>query len=272
MGPALFFDIGMGHHVPMLMLRSAAFNLLFYLSTLMLMIVGLPTLIVGRSAILRLARLWSHVQLWLLDKICGLGVEFRGVENIPSGGCIVAAKHQSVWETFALLIFFDNFSYILKRELTFIPVFGWYLGRSGQIAINRSDRRNALTQASEGARKLLEQGGQVLIFPEGTRRPVDAPPVYRFGVARIYSECGVPCLPVALNSGLFWPRRSFVRRPGTVLVEFLAPIPPGLGKEEFFAQLQSRLEAATESLIAESIERDPQLVQALQPAESATTA
>jgi 1-acyl-sn-glycerol-3-phosphate acyltransferase len=256
----------------MLVLRSALFNVLFYLVLVGLMLVGLPTLLFGRHAIFRLARLWSKTSLWLLDKICKLRVEFRGVENIPRGGCIVAPKHQSVWETFALLLFFPDFAFILKRELTFIPVFGWYLARAEQIAINRSDGRTALAQATESARALSRQGRQVLIFPEGTRRPAGGPPVYKFGVAHLYAECGVACLPVALNSGLFWPRRSFVRRPGTVLVEFLAPIAPGLGKDEFFAQLQHRLEAATQGLIDESIARDPRLVQALQPAGPVTIA
>jgi 1-acyl-sn-glycerol-3-phosphate acyltransferase len=250
----------------MLILRSALFNALFYLVLIGLMLVGLPALFCGRHAIFRLARLWSRTSLLLLDQICGMRVEFRGVDNIPSGGIIVAAKHQSVWETFALLVFFPDFAFILKRELAFIPVFGWYLARAEQIAINRSDGRTALAQATASARTLLSEGRQIFIFPEGTRRPVGGPPVYKFGVAHIYAECGVACLPVALNSGLFWPRRSFVRRPGTVLVEFLAPIAPGLGKEEFFAELQRRLEAATSRLIAEAIDRDPRLAQALQPA------
>lgn len=267
---ALFFAPGIGHHSPMLILRSALFNVLFYLVLIGLMLVGLPTLFCGRHAVFWLARLWGRASLWLLDEICGMRVEFRGIENIPSGGTIVAPKHQSIWETFALLAFFPDFAFILKRELKLIPVFGWYLARAEQIAINRSDGRTALTQATEGARALLRQGRQVLIFPEGTRRPVGATPVYKFGVAHIYAECGAPCLPVALNSGLFWPRRSFVRRPGTVLVEFLAPIAPGLGKEEFFTELQGRLETATKSLIAELIARDPRLSQALQPAGSAT--
>ena len=254
----------------MLILRSALFNALFYLCLVALMLVGLPALFFGRRAIFWLARLWSRTSLWLLEQICGMRVEFRGVENIPHGGAIVAAKHQSIWETFALLLFFPDFTFILKRELTLIPFFGWYLTRAEQIAINRSDGRTALSQATECARKLSSEGRQVLIFPEGTRRPPGSPPVYKFGVAHIYAECGVACLPVALNSGLFWPRRSFLRRPGMVLVEFLAPIAPGLGKEEFFAELRCRLEAATNRLITESINRDPSLIQGLQSAGPAT--
>lgn len=254
----------------MLILRSVVFNALFYLCLVILMIVGLPTLLWGRHAIFRLARLWARISLWLLAAICKLHVEFRGVENIPKGGIVVAAKHQSIWETFALLVFFPDFAFILKRELVLIPLFGWYLARSKQIAIDRSDGRTALTQATESARRLLADGREVLIFPEGTRRPVGSAPLYKFGVAHIYAQCGVPCLPVALNSGLFWARRSFRRRPGRVLVEFLAPIAPGLAKEEFFAQLQERLEAATKRLIAESVDRDPQLAQALEPAGPAT--
>ena len=256
----------------MLLLRSTLFNFLFYLCLIGLMLTGLPALVGGRYAILRLARRWGRVSLWLLDKICDTHVEFRGIENIPSGGYIIAAKHQSIWETFALLGFFDKFAFILKRELTFVPLFGWYLLRAKQIDINRSDRRSAFVQATEGARALLQDGGQLFIFPEGTRRPVGAPPVYRYGVARIYDECGVPCLPVALNSGLFWPRRSFLRRPGTVLVEFLRPIPPGLPREEFFETLQHGLETMTARLVTEAIDKDPRLAQALRSPGTAASA
>jgi 1-acyl-sn-glycerol-3-phosphate acyltransferase len=171
----------------------------------------------------------------------------------------VAAKHQSAWETFALIMLFDDFCYILKRELTFIPLFGWYLWKADQIAINRAAGSSALAQAEEKARRIFAEGRQLFIFPEGTRRPVGAPPKYKFGVAHIYDACHVPCLPIALNSGLFWARRSLIKRPGTVLVDILPPINAGLEKQAFFALLQEKLEAASDELIAESVASDPSL-------------
>ena len=243
----------------MIFARSLVFNVLFYLNLAALSIVGLPTLIVGPRGVMALARLWANTSNWLLRNICGLSVEYRGVENIPKGGFIIAPKHQSVWETFSLVPFAPDFSYILKSELTYIPVFGWYLTRSRQIAINRSSGAAALAEATRKSREALAQGRQIFIFPEGTRRPVGAPPQYKFGVAKIYEESNAPCLPVALNAGLFWPRRSFTRRPGTILVEFLEPIPPGLPRAEFLRVLQERLEAATNRLVEESLARDPSL-------------
>ena len=243
----------------MIYIRSALFNILFYLNMIILMIIGLPTMLFGRRAILALAKTWAASSLWLLKIICGISVEFRGTQHIPSGGLIIAAKHQSVWETFALLLHFDDFTFILKRELTWIPFFGWYTIRAEQIAIDRSSGRSALSQVTSRSRDITAAGRQVFIFPEGTRRPPGAEPLYKFGVAHVYASSNVPCLPVALNSGLYWPRRTFLRRPGVVLVEFLDPIAPGMGRDEFFAVLQDRLESATNKLIAEAVEADPSL-------------
>ncbi len=243
----------------MLFVRSLLFNALFYANTIVLMILGLPTLLIGPRAVLGLARVWANASGWLLRVVCGLSAEYRGVENIPPGGCIIAPKHQSTWETYSLVPFAADFSYILKRELTWFPIFGWYLLRARQIAINRSRGASALSQAVRRSREALAQGRQVFIFPEGTRRPVGAPPAYKFGVAKIYAECRAPCLPVALNAGLFWPRQSFLRRPGKILVEFLEPIPPGLEQGEFLKLLTERIETATRRLVAESLAADPSL-------------
>jgi 1-acyl-sn-glycerol-3-phosphate acyltransferase len=243
----------------MLFLRSLVFNLGFYLGTTVFAVVGLPTLARDRQAVIALARAWGRYVEWLLAAVCGLRAEYRGVENIPSGGYIIAPKHQSAWETLALLRFTPDFSFVLKRQLTRIPVFGWYLARAEQIAIDRSRGSSALNQVVTKGRKLLSEGRQLFIFPEGTRRPPGAEPRYKFGVAQVYAQTGAPCLPVALNSGLFWPRRSFMRRPGVILVQFLEPIQPGLDRDVFFDQLQTRLEEATNALIAESLAADPSL-------------
>lgn len=244
----------------MLVLRSTIFNILFYLNLLALMIGGLPRLAEGRHAVMRQSMRWGRSSLWLLRVVCGMRVEFRGLQHIPEGGIIVASKHQSIWEVFALLTIFPDFTYVLKRELSRIPLFGLYVSRGEQIAIDRARGRAALAQVSEKAKQVLGDGRQLLIFPEGTRRPPGGEPQYKFGVSFIYSETGARCLPVALNSGLFWPRRSFVRRPGTVLVEFLEPIEPGLDKAAFLEELQSRIEIATARLIEEAIAQDPTLI------------
>lgn len=236
----------------MIFIRSALFNFLFYANTVALMIVGFPTIVFGRRAVLSLARVWSRASLWLLRVLCGTSAEFRGLENIPKGPCIIAPKHQSFWETFALVNYFDDFSYVLKRELTFIPVFGWYLMRAEQIAIDRGNAQAALRQLVAKAQGLFAEGRQLFIFPEGTRRAPGAPPAYKAGVAYVYDKTGVPCLPVALNAGLFWPRRRFLRFPGTIVVEFLPAIAPGMQRGAFLQELQRRIETATDRLIAEA--------------------
>ena len=243
----------------MLFLRSFVFNILFYVNLTGLVLFGVPLLFMGRFGVFKLARAWAWSSLWLLDKICGMKIEIRGREKIPQGGLIIAPKHQSIWETFVLTTQMPDFSYVLKRELTWIPFFGWYLIRAEQMAIDRGSGRTALKQIATSAKAFIAQGRQVFIFPEGTRRAVDAPPQYKFGVAQIYSETGATCLPVALNAGLFWPRRSFLRKPGTVVLEFLDPIPPGLTKAAFLRELESRIETATNHLVAEARAKDPSL-------------
>jgi 1-acyl-sn-glycerol-3-phosphate acyltransferase len=234
-----------------LVVRSILFNTLFYLNLLVRMAVIIPTLVMPHRFILAAARAWARSSLWLLRVICNVNVEIRGLEKIPPGALLVASKHQSAWETFALLTLFPDFAYILKRELMWLPFFGWYMWRAGMIPVDRGARSQALASMTKHARLALEQGRQIIIFPEGTRRPPGAPPNYKFGVAHLYNETGVACLPIALNSGLFWPRRSFRRYPGTVRIEILDPIPPGLDKQAFLARLQNDIETATARLIAE---------------------
>lgn len=244
----------------MLYLRSLLFNLAFYLITAILAIGGLPTMLFGRKAILRLARIWAFASLWLLDRICGLKAEFRGLENLRrQHGCIIAAKHQSAWETIALVTQVEDFTYILKRELTFIPLFGQYLARSNQIAINRQSRSAAMRDLMAQASRAIAEGRAIFLFPEGTRRPAGASPLYKSGVSHLYAATKAPCVPAALNSGLFWPRRTLLRRPGTVVVEFLPVIEPGLTSEQFARILQDRIETASSRLIAEALAKDPGL-------------
>jgi 1-acyl-sn-glycerol-3-phosphate acyltransferase len=234
-----------------LILRAVLFNVLFYLSTLAWLVVAVPTFVLPRRAVIEVAKAWGRTNVWLLRVVCDLKVEWRGVEKIPPGPLLVAAKHQSAWETFALLSLFEDPTFIQKRELMWIPIFGWLTWKGGMIPVNRGARSQALADLAEHARRALNEGRQIIIFPEGTRRPPGAEPKYKFGVAHLYAETGATCLPIALNSGLFWRRRSFLRYPGTVRVEILDPIPPGLETQAFFARLQNDLESATAQLIAE---------------------
>ncbi len=248
----------------MLILRSLAFNILFYVVLVAIMTVLLPTIMFGPDKVKAAARVWGRASLWLLRVVCGTRVEFRGLHNIPEdGGFIVASKHHSVWEVFALITVFKDFTYVLKRELTYIPLFGWYIARGRQIPIDRSKGRAALAQVARRARVILAEHRQLFIFPEGTRRPPGAPPDYKFGAAFVYADVKVPCVPVALNSGLFWPRRSFIRRPGTIVVEILPAIPPGLSASEFLPLLQGKIETASERLLVEAVAKDPSLAAGL---------
>jgi 1-acyl-sn-glycerol-3-phosphate acyltransferase len=234
-----------------LVIRSFVFNVLFYLNLVAYLIIAIPTLVMPRKAIVKVATSWGRSNNRLLRLLCGIKVEYRGLEKIPHGALLVASKHQSLWETFALLQLFSDPAFILKRELQWIPFFGWYAMKASMIPVDRGRRGQALADMTERARVELSRGRQIVIFPEGTRRAPGAEPNYKFGIVHLYGETGITCLPIALNSGLFWPRRSFMRYPGTIVAEILDPIAPGLSKDAFAARLQQDIETATARLIAE---------------------
>src|SRR4051794_32093796 len=240
-------------------LRSLIYNVLFYLLLVFWMIVGIPTYAMPRGAILSIARYWARTSIWLLRVVCNTRVEYRGLEKIPEGPLIVASKHQSMWETFALLQFFPQPLFILKRELKWIPFFGWYLVKTNMIGVVRGAGGRSLTDMTRRAGEEVRRGRQLIIFPEGTRTAVDTPPRYKTGVAQVYVDSGVRCLPVALNSGLFWPRRTFMRYPGTLVVEFLDCLPPGLSRHEFIAEVSAAIEGATRRLVATGREEQARL-------------
>ena len=232
-------------------LRSVAFNILFYSNLVLHIILALPTFALPRGAFMALARSWGRTSNLLLRVVAGIAVEYRGLEKIPQGALLVASKHQSVWETFTLVTLFADPAYIYKRELLWIPVFGWYLWKSGMVPVDRGARGGAMAGMIESARAELARGRQIIIFPEGTRTAPGAPPAYKHGITNLYAATGVPCVPVALNSGLFWPRRKFMRYPGTIVLEVIDPIPPGLERNAFAARLQDDIETASAKLIAE---------------------
>lgn len=235
----------------MLVFRSLLFNIAFYIHLVVWLLILLPAMLVPRRTFMSGVKLWARSSLWLLRVTAGTKIEVRGMERIPAGGLLIASKHQSLWETFALVPLFDDPAFILKRELMWIPFFGWYAWKGGSVPVNRKAGSQALIQMTARARQEAKHGRQIVIFPEGTRRPAGAPPAYKFGVAHLYQNLGVPCLPIALNSGLYWPRRRFIRRPGTIRVEILDPIPSGLPRDEFFRQMQDVIETASDGLLAE---------------------
>jgi 1-acyl-sn-glycerol-3-phosphate acyltransferase len=243
----------------LIFLRSLVYNVLFYALLVFWILVALPTFLMPPRAFMVVAKAWSRSSVWLMGAICGTKVEYRGLDKIPGGPLIVASKHQSMWETFALLQFFDSPLFIYKRELKWIPFFGWYLMKSKMIGIDRGAGGRALLNMTRRAGAEVRAGRQLIIFPEGTRTPVDAPPNYKTGIAQIYVDCGVACLPVALNSGLFWPRRTFMRYPGTLVVEFLDPLPPGLKRREFIERVSTVIEAATNRIVAAAREEQAAL-------------
>ena len=241
----------------MIWLRSFAFNLAFYAILIGYMLVAPPLFLLPRRWGWHVVRAWARSSLWACRVIAGIRTEFRGLDRIPKGALLVAAKHQSLWETFALITVFDDATYILKRELLWIPVFGWYAAKFRMIPVRRGAGSASIRSLVRRVREELAQGRQILIFPEGTRRPPGGPPAYKHGIVRLYTQLDVPCLPVALNSGLFWPRRRFLRRPGTIVAEFLEPIRPGLDGDSFAALLQSRIEDASNALLAEGLRQFP---------------
>lgn len=234
----------------LLWLRSAAFNLFFYGWTAFVSIVMVPALLMPRLLGTKAARVWIFGVNVGLRLLCGIRVEVRGRERLPSGPVLIAAKHQSAWDTIELLAICGMPAVVLKRELTWIPLYGWYILAMGMIPIDRSAGAKALKDMVRRAKARAAEGHAVLIFPQGTRVAPGRKLPYQPGVAALYSQLGLPCVPVALNSGLFWPRRSFLRRPGTITVEFLAPIPAGLRREPFMTTLEARVEAASDALAA----------------------
>ena len=234
----------------MLALRSVAYNALFYLNLILHILIAIPTFLLPRRAFMTIAKSWGRTSNALLA-VAGISVELRGREKIPPGALLVASKHQSFWEAFTLLTLFDDPAFIVKRELMWIPFFGWLLWKADQVPVDRRAKGGAMAGMLESARKELARGRQIVIFPEGTRTAPGAPPAYKSGLATLYAATGAPCLPVALNSGVFWPRRKFLRYPGTIVLEVLDPIPPGLDRQAFSARVEAAIETATARLIAE---------------------
>ena len=230
-------------------LRSALFNLAFWTWTVAITLAGLAVIWGPRRWTLRIGRAWGAGTMMLLKVLCDLRYEVRGVP--PRTPAIVASKHQSAWDTLIFPILLREPAYVLKRELLWIPLLGLCFRRAGHIPVDRAGGTVALRRMIRAAREAIAQGRPLVIYPEGTRTAPGERRPYAPGVAALYTQLGSPVVPVALNSGLFWGRRTFLKRPGRIVIEFLEPIPPGLSRRAFLAELEQRIESASDRLAAE---------------------
>jgi 1-acyl-sn-glycerol-3-phosphate acyltransferase len=232
--------------------RALAFNVMFFAWTAVIGVIGLPVLCAPRSAVMGFGRFWSRTVLALLRSMVGLDYQIRGSDRIPAGACIIAMKHQSTWDTLVLPVALGDPAIVLKRELVWLPIYGWYAARAGAIAIDRKAGASALRKMVAKARAIADQNRPIVIFPEGTRVAPDARLPYQPGVAALYKALALPVVPAALNSGLFWRRRSFLKRRGRITLEFLEPIAPGWSRRRLMSELQQRIETATAALLREA--------------------
>lgn len=241
----------------MIFVRSLAFNTAFYVVTLIEMILFSPVyFLLPRKKAWFVPKFWAKTNLFLQKWLAGTDHHVEGVENLPSGSYIVAPKHQSSWDTFALLPHIPDGLLILKRELMWIPIFGWYVAKMRMIPIERGSRAKVLRDVVRKARELMAEDRQLIIYPEGTRRAPGDVPQYKYGIVELYDQLGIPVVPIAHVAGLYWPRRKFARYPGTIRVRILPPIPPGLDKETFLKRLVEATETACDELLVEAARTD----------------
>ena len=233
-------------------LRALGFNLAFVSVTVLLGVLGLPMLLAPRRLVMQFGRFWAATVLFLLRTIVGLHGEVRGRENLPEGSYLLAMKHQSAWDALVLPVVLGDPAVVIKRELLLVPFYGWYAARAGSIVIDRKGGGSALRRMLAAARRVVAERRPIAIFPQGTRTAPGEMRPYQAGVAALYHGLGVPLVPAAVNSGLYWGRRSFVKRPGRIVLEFLEPIGPGLPRRELMAELERRIEAATAELEREA--------------------
>lgn len=230
-------------------LRSALFFLSFWIWSAVMNIGFLPMLAFNKIWIVRGQTAWTKGTVFLLHYICGLELEIRGREFMPKGAGLIACKHQSVFETMIFHMITKDPAVIMKKELLKIPIYGWYCKKTKMITVDRKGKAAALKAMIAQAKTALSEQRPIIIFPEGTRSGVDETLDYQPGIAALYSQLGVPVHPVALNTGLFWPRKSFICRPGKMVIEFLPPIEAGLKRREFMSELQERIENKSRKLV-----------------------
>jgi 1-acyl-sn-glycerol-3-phosphate acyltransferase len=242
----------------MIWLRAFVFNLAAFAWTTLAGTVALPLLLLPRCASIGVGWLWSRGMVTLLRHIVGIRHELRGFDRLSPGGVIIAMKHQSAWDAVILPLVLDDPAIVVKAELVRLPIYGWYMWRSGlAIPIDRRGGAATLRGMVAKAKEAAAAGRPVVIFPQGTRVAPGTHLPYQPGVAALYQALGLPLVPAAVNSGLFWGRRAFLKRPGRIVLEFLDPIPPGWPRARLMAELEARVEAATAALEAEALGTGP---------------
>ena len=235
----------------MTVVRSLLFTVWLYLSMAVFAVGLSPALLMPHRAAMGVIKGWARFVLFGLRWIAGVKVEFRGLEHRPAGPALIASKHQGMLDIIVPFALFDDPCMVMKKELMPLPFFGWFAWKTRMIPVDRQAHAKALKDMVRNARDRLAAGRQIVIFPEGTRTAPGAEPDYKPGVAALYRDLDVPCWPVATNSGVHWPAHGFRRYPGTVVFEFLEPIPAGLKRAEFMAQIEARIEARSTGLLAE---------------------
>jgi 1-acyl-sn-glycerol-3-phosphate acyltransferase len=236
-----------------LFFRSLAFHIYIYAMSFYIIAFNVPKVIRKPTYAHDVYKRWGYLTAWGLKHICKINIAVRGGEYIPKGGALLACKHQSMLETAVLFAILDCPAMVLKQELYNIPFAKYYINGAGHIPINRKAGSQARNFIITQARKRFEQGQAVLIFPEGTRSSVNSAPRYKRGIFAIYENLQIDCIPIALNSGLFWPRHGFLRHAGTVIFEFLPPIPAGMPESEFMTELTTKIESTVARLVQEGV-------------------
>ena len=234
----------------MIPVRSFLFVAAFYAWSTVMGLFMLPLLLGPWRWMSAAMVVWSRGIIVLLP-ICGVRVEFRGVEFLPEGPALIAGKHQCMFDTMGPLVVLPSACYVMKKELTRIPFYGWFSAKSDMIVVDREGEAKALRSLLTEAKRRISEGRKVLIFPEGTRTAPGSHGGYQPGIAGLYRTLGLPCIPMATNSGVHWPAHGFLRMPGKIVFEFLEPIPKGLRREEFMAELERRIETASDKLLVE---------------------
>ena len=232
----------------MKLIRSIIFVIWLYGSMAVIGLGMLPWVAADERNVWVALRAWTRTVLWGLRWIVGAHVKFEGLENLPQGGALIACKHEAMLDTVVPSLFLKEPVFIYKRELAKTPILGLYLGRN-QLAVDRGGYATALKSMVRGARDAVSKGRQVLIFPEGTRQEVDAPPDYKPGIAAMYRDLNIPVTPIALNTGLIWKPKGIMRSPGTVTFKILPPIPAGLSREDFMRELENKIETESQALL-----------------------
>lgn len=235
------------------LLRSLVFTVWLYVGSTVLAILYTPTLVLPRGAIVKGLHLWGWYVKTGLALICGVRIEVRGRQHMPTGPALIAAKHQGMLDVAAPFTFLPDTCFVLKKELVRIPFFGWYALKAGMIVVDREGQAAALKKLVTDTQDRMKDERQVAIFPEGTRTKPGAPGQYKPGVAALYRDLGLPCTPMATNSGVHWPAKGIMRYPGVVVFEFLEPIPAGLKRGAFMEELERRIETASAALLAEGL-------------------